>query len=146
MTLVKKPNNLFPDIPSIFDDFRNFMDWPSSGAPERRSVPAVNVKETEAEYELEIAAPGLHKDDFDIKLENNILTISSESKTEHEESDKKYARREFHYTSFSRSFTLPENEIDEEKINANYKDGVLYLVLPKRDEVKPKEPRTIHIK
>lgn len=103
-------------------------------------VPAVNVVEKNNEYEIELAAPGLDKKDFNITLENGVLTIACEKEEEKEEKDKSYTRQEYSYTNFERSFTLPEN-VKSDKLDARYENGVLRLVLPKTVEtkVKPKE-------
>jgi len=98
-------------------------------------VPAVNIQEDEKQFLLELAVPGMKKDDFKIDLENQVLTISSEIKEETEETENSYTRREFVYNSFSRSFTLPKNIVSE-KIKADYKDGILKISLPKNKETK----------
>ena len=149
MTIVRKFNNQFPDITSFFDDFfgGDFFNTPSF--PNRRSsTPAVNVKENESEYVIEVAAPGMKKDDFKVEINNNVLSISAEVEDQSEEKDdeKGYTRREFCYSSFNRSFSIPKNEVDESKINAKYKDGLLTITLHKRDEAKPKPSRVIEIK
>ena len=93
--------------------------------------PAVNVSENEKSYMIELAAPGFHKDDFKIKVDDDILTISAESKAEQsDEKNKEYTRREYSYNSFTRSFHLPDN-VKDDSISANYKDGMLLLELPK---------------
>jgi len=99
------------------------------------NAPAVNIQEDEKQFLLEFAVPGMKKDDFKINLENQLLTISSEMKEENEETDKNYTRREFACNSFSRSFTLPKN-IVAEKINADYKDGILNISIPKDEKTK----------
>jgi HSP20 family protein len=106
--------------------------------------PAVNIIEGEDDFKIEVAAPGLNKDDFKVVLENNVLTISSEKENKKEEKDGRYMRREFGYTSFRRSFSLPET-IDAEKISANHNEGVLYISVPKREEAKVKPSRQIAI-
>ncbi len=147
MTLIKRTNNLFPAVPSFFDDFftRDLFEWPKSTVGS--SVPAVNIKEEDEGYTVEVAAPGLAKEDFNVELDNNVLTISSKKEIRNEEKDEEgnYTRREFSYTSFQRSFTLPGDVVDTDKINASYKDGVLHLSLPKREEAKPKPVKTIKI-
>ena len=106
----------------------------------------MNVKENDEEYEIEVAAPGMKKNDFKINLDNNQLTISSEIKKEDSTKEiDQYTRREFSYQSFQRSFTLPNNVVDGDKIAAKYTDGILTIKLPKRDEVKPKPAREIKI-
>ncbi|MBN2350306.1 MAG: Hsp20/alpha crystallin family protein [Bacteroidales bacterium] len=150
MTLVKRSNNTFPSVPSLIDSLfsRELMDWTNTNfSSTDTTLPAVNISETDNEYSIEVAAPGMKRDNFKIKLENNLLSISSEQKEEKsEKADKgKYSRREFSYQSFQRTFNLPENEIDGDKIKAAYADGILTLTLPKREEVKPKPAREIKI-
>lgn len=107
-------------------------------------IPAVNVIETKEDFRIEIAAPGLHKEDFKIDLHNNMLTISSEKEEKKEEKDGKFMRREFGYSSFKRSFTLP-NFANTEKVQASHKDGILNIVIPKKEEAKEKPVRRIDI-
>lgn len=122
------------------------MDWNLSNfSDSNTSLPAVNVKETNDEYMIEVAAPGMTKDDFQISLHNNVLTVSSEKQDERNEEKENYTRREFSYQSFQRSFTVPENNVMSDKIEAAYSDGILKITLPKRDEVKPKPKREIKI-
>jgi HSP20 family protein len=111
------------------------------------TLPAVNIRETKDSYEVEMAAPGMKKEDFKIELDRNILTISSEKSEEHEEQgeEEKYSRKEFSYQSFQRSFNLPKEVVDEDKIEARYREGVLHLTIPKREEAKQKPPRKIEI-
>ena len=133
-------------MPSFFDEF--FGKELNPGLFEDRanmSVPAVNVLEDPDNFKIEVAAPGLDKKDFKIDLDNNVLTISSEKEYKHEdEKEGKFMRREFAYASFKRSFTLPES-VDADKIKANYKEGLLYINIPKREEAKQKPPRQISI-
>ncbi|MDW7690974.1 Hsp20/alpha crystallin family protein [Flammeovirgaceae bacterium SG7u.111] len=139
MTLVKwndRKNEVYPTFSNLFDSF--FGDIGNvTGNDWHRTVPAVNVKENENAYELEVAAPGLKRDDFEINLDNDVLTISSSSKNETEESNEKYNRKEFSFTSFKRSFTLPKT-VSGENISAKYTDGLLKLSIPKKEEVKPR--------
>lgn len=129
MSLVKKTSkDLFP---SLFSDFFNSEDFFNRDWM-KADVPAVNIKESDAGFHLELAAPGLDKKDFKIEVENGVLCISAEKKSsseennENEDKNEKYTRKEFSYSSFSRSFKLPEN-IKEDDIKASYKDGVLSL-------------------
>lgn len=150
MTLVKRKNELFPRIPSFFDDFmgRDLSDWLTNSFPYRgTSMPAANIKETDKEYIVELAAPGMDKKDFNIELENDLLTISTEKKDEMEEKDENgnYFRKEFSYQSFERSFRVPGDVVNVEKIQANYKDGVLNIKLPKLEEKAIKASRQIKI-
>ncbi len=147
MTLIKRSNSLFPSVPSFFDDFftRDVFDWSNANNAYGSSLPAVNIKEDDDNYEIEVAAPGLNKDDFKLSLENDVLTISSEKETNSETNENDYKRREFRYSSFKRSFSLPENKVNGDKVNAKYTDGVLRITLPKKEEAKPKPVRTIKI-
>lgn len=142
MTLMKRSNDLFP---SLFDDVFG-RDWFNDGVAGRSTMPAVNLKEDENNFEVELAAPGMNKNDFKIELDNNVLTISCEKEEKHEEPGEKgqYARREFNYRSFQRSFTLP-NTIESDKINAKYIDGLLKLTIPKKEEAKKRASRQIEI-
>lgn len=136
MKLIKRNDDW--GFPSVWEDFFNndLFDLPAM-ASRGATVPAVNINETDKEFELELAAPGLKKNDFKVNIDRNVLTVSTEKKEEKEEKDKNFTRKEFSYHSFSRSFTLPES-VNQEKIDAKYNDGVLKLVLPKKDEVIPK--------
>lgn len=140
MSMIKRNNVLFPSLMNeIFKpDWFGGMDNISS------QVPAVNIKENEKNYELELAVPGMHKDDFNVEVDHKIMTISAELENEDTKSTENYTRREFSYSSFKRSFTLPET-IAQDKIKASYKDGVLKLNLPKKEEALPKPKRMISI-
>ncbi|MEK8180888.1 Hsp20/alpha crystallin family protein [Flavobacterium buctense] len=142
MNLVKRNYNNFP---SIIDEFLK-PDWFGGFQNLQTNLPAVNIKETDTNYSLELAAPGKGKDDFVIEIDHNVLTISSEVKTENEQKDDhgRYTRREFNYSAFRRAFTLPET-VNTEDINANYENGVLYITLPKKQEALPKPKRLIDI-
>lgn len=132
------------EAPSVFDDFFN-KDLLSDFFTAERNTPAVNVSEEKDKYKIEVAAPGLKKKDFNVNLEDNILTISSEKEDENEEKDKNYMRKEFYYSSFSRSFTLPDN-VKAEEIKATHSDGVLTVEVPKKEESKAKPSKQIEIK
>jgi HSP20 family protein len=108
------------------------------------STPAVNIKEDEKNYVLDLAIPGIDKKELKIDVNEDVLTISSEHKNESEENGNGYKRKEFSYSAFSRSFYIPEN-VNKDKIEANYKDGVLTLSLPKQDEDKSKITRKIEV-
>lgn len=128
-------------LSDFFDNDRFFDgDW-----LKKQSVPAVNVKETDKNFEIEVAAPGMSKKDFKITAENGILNISSEKKEEKEQKEKDYTRKEFSYSSFSRSFTLPENT-NEEDIKANYQDGILKLEIAKKVLAQAKAKKAIEVK
>lgn len=125
----------FGTFPSIFDEFFDSpLEKISDRLSKRTTEPAVNIKETENAYELELAVPGLNKEDFNINLEDNHLTISVESSEEKVEETKNYTRKEFNYSTFRRSFVLPENLVDREQISAKYENGILYVNVPKREE------------
>jgi HSP20 family protein len=149
MSLAKLSNNWFPSTPSIFDRFFDgeLMDWNRNNFSSTDStLPAVNVKENSNEFQIDVAAPGMSKEDFNVNFDNGMLTISSEHENKKEEKDgEKVTRREFSYQSFQRSFTVAENAIDADKIKASYKDGILHIMLPKREEIKPKPAKEIKI-
>lgn len=148
MTLIKRTDSNYPSIPSFIDNLfsRDWMDWSNLNfSSTNTTLPAVNVKESENEYELEVAAPGMKKDSFKINLDKDQLTISSEWKDEKKEKDGDYTRKEFSYQSFQRSFTIPDNLVDGDKISAKYNDGILNIKLPKKEEAKPKPAREIKI-
>ena len=146
MTLVRRINNQMPDLNYFFGNMfdRDLLFAPVAGR--KYSEPSVNVKETETEYQIEVAVPGLKKENFNIKVENSVLTISYDQKEEKEDKVKDYTRCEFTYSSFQRSFSIPKDEVDDSKTEALYKDGVLHVTLHKREEVKPKPARVIEIK
>jgi HSP20 family protein len=148
MTLMKRSNPDFPSIPSLLDNLwsRDWMDWSNLNfSNTNTTLPAVNVLENENEYAIELAAPGMKREDFKIDLNDNVLTITSEKKDEKEEKNGRYSRREFSYQSFQRSFTLPQYLVDREKVTAKYADGILQINIPKREEAKPKPARQIEI-
>jgi len=136
MTLVKFNNNrnntLLPGFNDVFESI--FNDTFFSDRMVTR-VPAVNISETENNYHVELAVPGLKKDDFKLSLEQNVLTISVEQNNEQQDNQKNYSKREFSYSSFVRSFTLPESA-DDNNINATYTDGILSIDIAKREEAK----------
>ena len=122
------------------------MDWSHTNfSNTNTSLPAVNVKETNDEFVIELAAPGMEKKDFKINFNNNVITISSEKEDKKEVQKENYTRKEFSYQSFQRSFTVPENAIMSDKIEASYNNGILEVKLPKREEVKPQPEREIKI-
>jgi HSP20 family protein len=135
-------------FPSVFDDFfsRELFNWGNNNfSSTSTTVPAVNIKETKDAFEVEVAAPGMEKKDFDITLDGNVLTISSTKEHTEEKKEHNYTRREFSYQSFRRSFELAKDVVDEDKINARYENGLLHLTIPKKEEAKQKEPRTIQV-
>jgi HSP20 family protein len=138
-TLVR---NFAPVFPAVLSNFLN--DFERVAPAHQQSFPAVNVIEKENAFKIELAAPGLKKEDFKVNVHENTLTISTEKKEEKTENVGKYTRKEFNFSTFKRSFALPKN-VDGEKIVAIYNDGVLGLELPKKEQEKPKEPRLIEI-
>jgi HSP20 family protein len=137
MTLVKfnsglKNNAVGPFFNDVFDSILNdsFI-----GDKLVARVPAVNIAENENEFHIELASPGLKKEDFKINLDKNVLTVSAERKSENVEEGKKFSKREYSYNSFTRSFTLPESA-DHSKIEADYTDGILKLTVAKKEEAK----------
>lgn len=142
MTLVRK--NQSERFPGFFDSYlmKNLMEWPETNGHKIPVLrPAVNIKENDKHFEVELAAPGLRKGDFSIMIDKNVLTISASQQSQKEgekEEQGNYTVREFSFQSFERSFSLPENAIEEEKVEASYNEGILRLVLPKKEEKKPK--------
>ncbi len=124
---------LMPVLSSFFDDFmtKEAPNFPASYTKNWGNIPSVNIKENEKEFTIELAAPGLKKEDFKINLNENILSISSQKEVKSEEVKDSYVRKEFNYTAFSRSFKLPENKIENDNIEAKYTDGILTVVVPK---------------
>src|SRR5689334_768685 len=147
-TLVRQNATLFPSLPSLIEDFFN-RDWDSTLADRNYSatLPAVNIVETNEDYIIDVAAPGMKRDEFKVELDNNVLTISSqrEEKQEQHDEGRSYTRREFNYQSFQRSFTLPENKVEGEKISARYVDGILHITVPKKEDAKVKPIKQITI-
>lgn len=139
-------NLSFPGFSSWIDDIFN-RDLPSvftSNFNTGYTMPKVNIKETADAFMVEMAVPGLKKSDFHLDLDNQVLSISAEMKDENEHQDDLYTRREFGYASFKRTFTLPES-VNDDKIDATYKDGILCIHLPKKEEAKQKPARSIKI-
>jgi HSP20 family protein len=134
--------------PAVFDDFfKPWNEWFENGSFWGRTmnIPAVNITENKDDYQVSLAVPGMKKDDFKIDVDGTMLTISSEKEESKEEKDKKFTRKEYNYSSFSRSFTLPE-EINQERIEASYEDGVLKIVLPRKEEAKKLTAKKIAVK
>jgi HSP20 family protein len=150
MTLARLSNPTFSSFPSLIDRFfeGDLMDWNNRNyAGINSTLPAVNVRENDDEYQIEVAAPGMKRDDFKLHYDNGTLTISSERKEEKEEKKaERITRKEFSYHSFSRSFNVPEDVVNIDQISAKYEDGILRIHLPKSEEVKPKPSREIKIK
>ena len=130
MSLLKN-NPAFPNLKGWMDDFWHSDKLFSDRLFSKDLFPAVNVKDKEQTYEIELTAPGLKKEDFTIHVENGVLHISSETKKEEEEKNEKFTRKEFSYSSFSRAFSLPEN-VKEEDVQAKYENGLLKVTLSKK--------------
>jgi HSP20 family protein len=145
MSLVRFSNQL----PTMFDRFfeGDFFDWTNRNySPVNSTLPSVNIKENQDQFKVEVAAPGFEKGDFKLELNHDVLTISSEKQFENEvKEDEHFSKREFSYQSFTRSFTLPHTA-DSERIDANYDKGILSVVIPKKEESKPKPSRMIEIR
>ena len=124
----------------IDEVFEDALSW--SGTPKNTFVPELNVYETEKEFELTVALPGMNKNDFEINYANGVLTISGERKMEHKENGRRYHRIESRFGQFSRSLPLPADVINEDKITAKYENGVLYVTVPK---IKEKAGRSIEV-
>lgn len=148
--LVRTNGNSFSAIPSLLNTFFNddwfdsaLANWKSAGA----STPAVNVKESNDNFIIEVAAPGMKRNDFKVELDNNVLTISSRNEENSEEKggEGEYMRREFSYQAFQRAFSLPEAKVEGGKISAKYIDGILYVTIPKREEAKVQPVRQISV-
>lgn len=131
--LVKWNHPVSPSFSRLLDDFFNSDLRVTKGFDTPRSVPNVNVVELEDKFRVEVAAPGLNKEDFHLDVDKDRLTIKAHTELKNEETTEKYTRREFSYQSFERSFALPET-INREAIAAVYKDGVLNITLPKKVE------------
>ena len=151
MTLARSNDRLIssvPSVPSFFENLfsRDWSDWGNlnfSGV--NSTLPACNIIEENDHYLIEVAAPGLTRNDFKVSIVNNQLLVSCEKSIEREEKLSKYSRHEFAYETFQRAFALPEGQINGDKISAKYTNGILYLTLPKREEVKSKPAKEIMI-
>jgi len=136
-------------LPAIFNDFLKpwdkWVDNNGGSLAHLLTVPAVNIVEKQNHFEISLASPGMKKDDFQIDVEGNMLTISADLEESEEEKEGKHTRREFNYTSFSRTFTLPEG-VMKDKIEASYNNGLLKLVLPKTEEAKRTASKHIPVK
>ena len=144
MNLIRKQNTWYP---SIMDDFFS-TNWNINIPTHSNSLPAVNIKETDKEFSLQIASPGLSKEDFEVSCEENALSIevlNNNKKTENSTDFTNFTRLEFDYNSFKRSFTIPES-VEISKIEALYLNGVLNINLPKKKEAQPLPKKLIKIK
>ena len=147
-----------PAMPSLLDDDDfgfpgSFLDADTWSFPARMfnapffrhgNMPAVNIKDNVKSFEMEFAVPGFKKEDLKVRVEDNVLTISSEHEKEEKEEKEGYTRREFSYRSFQRTFQLPDNA-DGENVKANYEDGVLKLTIPKTKALPEKRGKEVRI-
>ena len=141
-------HSLLPTFSKFFDeDWNSLFDRPAHNVSSTySSLPAVNVIEGNDRFTVEVAAPGMRKEDFQIELKDNVLTIKSEFRRENEEEDiQKFVRKEFSYQAFQRSFQLNHQVVDDGNILATYTDGVLRITLAKKEEAKARPPRLIEI-
>lgn len=147
MSIMKRNSNLFPSY--LFDDFfsRDLSNWGlNNHSSTNTTIPAVNISETAENYEVEMAAPGMKKEDFKVELDGNRLTITCEKSAKEEQGDEqRYTTKEFSYQSFQRMFQLPKEVVDADKIEAKYENGLLQLLIPKKEEAKQRPPRMIQI-
>lgn len=140
-----KRNGFAPSTPSFFDDtvLRDIFGW-DNWSSQGNTLPKVNILETNEAFIVEMAAPGMKKEDFHVELDNDTLIIQSEHSYERNDENTSFTRREFSYQSFKRSFYLP-NTVEADKIKASYKDGILMLEIPKKEEAKRKPVKSIEI-
>ncbi len=142
MTLIRRTNK---GLDSMINDFMGgdfFMNQNGLYCG-NQTLPAINIVENDDEYQIELAAPGLDKKDFNIEFNNGKLTIGA--KKQETEDTRKFVKREFNYAGFTRSFVVPKQKVNDGAITAAYENGVLHVVLPKREEVKPKPARIVEI-
>lgn len=145
MSLIKwRERPTLPTMNTFFDNFFRDDDFVFPAVMRERTVPAVNVSEDERVFKVEVAAPGMTREDFKVAIEDNMLVISSEKEEKKEEEGKNWTRKEYNYHSFSRSFWMPEN-VKPENITAVYKDGILEINIPKK-EVEIKKTKAIEVK
>ncbi|MCB9245704.1 MAG: Hsp20/alpha crystallin family protein [Flavobacteriales bacterium] len=140
MALIKKDFGLFPTMSDLFD-----KDWLNLRSPNLEWAPAVNVVDNDSCYELEFSAPGFKKEDFNISIDNRVLLVEGRHEQRDEEKKKNYTRKEFITRSFSKSFTLPEN-VDSDEVEATYEDGILKLILTKKQVELPPPGKRVEIK
>jgi len=138
MSIIKRNDIVFPSLMNeIFKP-----DWFGGIANHSATVPAVNILDNDVNFELALVVPGRSKEDFAIEIDDNVLSISAEVKTERDSANENYTRKEFSLSSFKRAFTLPDT-VNTDKIEANYENGILNFVLPKKEEALPKPKRLI---
>ena len=148
-TLARTTEHGMPMISALLNDFFNeqwfdssLSNWKSAGS----TLPAVNICEKNDSFVFKVAAPGLKKENFNIELDNEVLTISASPENGLPEGDVQYMRKEYSYQSFQRSFSLPKDKVNGEKISARYTDGILFIEVPKKEDAKLKPARQISIR
>ena len=145
MSLIKvKDGNVFPSVFSDFFDTDKFFGTDLIEKDFAKWIPAVNITENNKEFRIELAVPGMEKKDFKINVENDVLTISAEKQEEKKDQNERFTRREFRATSFSRSFRLPQS-VNADSIDGKYDNGILKLVVPKKEEAKQKQKKEIKV-
>lgn len=145
MTLIKR--NLAPGFP-LFDDIltKDLFNWGfNNNSSTNTTLPSVNIVESRDAFSVEMAAPGMEKSDFNVVLDNEVLTIQCERKDAQEQDEKSFVRREFWYQSFQRTFHLPKSVVDGSKIKATYENGILSIMIPKKEEAKTLPMREIKV-
>ncbi|MEO6550045.1 MAG: Hsp20/alpha crystallin family protein [Ferruginibacter sp.] len=149
MSITKRNGNSYATFPAFFNDVitKDLWNWGlDNNSNTGTTIPAVNIRENNESFIVEMAAPGMNKDDFKVELHGSTLTITSEKNFEEEiKAEEKYSRKEFSYQAFTRIFTLPKEVVDADRIEAKYQNGLLNLVIPKKEEAKQKGPRLIQI-
>ncbi len=142
MAITRFNGGMTPRVSKMLEDFFN-DDFFVNRHP-TYNLPQVNVIESDDQFRIDVAAPGMERDDFELKVEQNVLKVKAERHHEEEERDEKYTRREFTYGVFERTFSLPDS-VDYDQIHAKYDKGILHITLAKREEAKAKPPRLIEI-
>lgn len=147
MKLVRRINSQTPETNQWFNHFfgHDFYLEPEQFFGKNQHQPKVNIKETEDSYQIDVAAPGHEKKDFNVELDNNVLSISVEKESTKKDENTRYSHCEFNYNSFKRSFTLPKGKVKESNIVAKYNNGILNIEIPKTEEAKPKPKRILDI-
>lgn len=146
--MLSKRNDSYPAFSNLFGDFfdKAFSDWNSTNyLLTNTTLPAVNIQESKDDYMVSMTIPGMSKKDFKIDLNDNLLIISSGKKEEKKKEEVNFSRQEYSYEFFCRSFTFPKNVVNDEKISAKYENGELKVLIPKKEEARPKEPKLIKI-
>lgn len=144
MTLIKLKNDRSNNPRTFNEMLESFFNTDFNPVFNTSDTPAVNVVETKDNYKLEVAVPGMSKENMKINVDGNMLTVSGKNETKNSEEKENYTRKEFSFSSFFRTFTLPDT-VDADKISADYVNGILNVVIPKKDEAKVSGPKSINI-